>query len=465
MKFNKITVGLIACTIGASLYSYHLYAGKSPQSGMEVVTSQDAVSSKQRDNRVLVNNLNDAQALFNILYKPVDKNGIKNKEDLENFNKERESDFKFIAYLNDVLSAYQYKGVKAYKNNGKDRYLVAFTHKDAVYADMLSEGSSLDLFLFEKTGEKYELIAQTPSEGLANGSSGSGAKDDMTYDHIMNSEPINIGKNHKGFVASLSFGGGGQETNFASIILINEAENKIYEIDDNIKLAQKHWGSNTEFSYDSFYFLDESEENKGVYNLNVLYEGNKDISKEGSLVPKIVPYNIYRIYEFDGNIYKLKDEQPNPYSEEVNFNGYNKYFSIINNTGYAPVPYKSVMDLVDKNYGDYWLSKGIRTYKPSHKTESFFTWKVKGLKVHGLDVIAIERGVCDINGEDRCGYAGDTIIVFDASVDEARKILKEKTFVDYANLSTDQKGGYPELDSINFEGKERAALYSMNENP
>jgi len=465
MKFNKITLGIVACTLGISIYTYQLYAGKSPQAATGVVTQTAPTTLEHENNRVLVKNLNDAQALFNTLYKPVDKNGIKNKEDLESFSKAKNSEFNFIAYLDNVPSAYQYKSIKAYKNNGEERYLVAFTHKEAVYANMPSEGSMLDLFLFQKVGESYELIARTSDEGLVNGSSGSAAIKDMTYNHIMNSEPINIGKNHKGFVASLSFGGGGQATNFASVILINEEEHKIYDIGNSIELAKEHWGSNTKFSYDSFYFLDESEENKGVYNLNVLYEGNKDVSKEESLVPKIVPYNVYRIYEFDGRVYKLKEEHANPYSEVVNFNGYKKYFSTLDEAGYAPVPYKSILELVDKNYGDYWLSKGIRAYKPDQKTEEFFTWKVKGVKVYGLDVIGVKRGVCDISGGDGCGYAGDTIIVFDASVDQARKILKEKKFVDYANLSSDQKGGYPELDSINFEGKERAALYSMSENP
>ncbi|NAS08406.1 hypothetical protein [Acinetobacter haemolyticus] len=442
-----------------------MYAGKSPQAGMEVVTSQDAISSKQKDNRVLVNNLNDAQALFNILYKPVDKNGIKNKEDLENFNKERESDFKFIAYLDDVLSAYQYKGVKTYKNNGKDRYLVAFTHKAAEYADMLTEGSSLDLFLFQKVGESYELIARTSSEGLVNSSSGSTAKNDMTYDHIMNSEPINIGSKHKGFIASLSFGGGGQETNFASIILINEAENKIYEIDDNIKLAQKHWGSDTEFSYDSFYFLDQSKESNGVYDLAVLYEGENDLKKSDEDNPNILPYNIYKTYKFDGKNYKLATEQPNPYSSTINVDGYKNYFSKMNYEGYAPISYESLLGFVDRCYGDYWLSQGIRAYKPSQKTEEFFTWKVKGVKLYGLDVIGVKRGVCDISGEDRCGYAGDTIVIFDASIDQARKVLKEKTFIDYANLSADQKGTYPYLEPIVFNGKVKAALSYYNPNP
>lgn len=465
MKFNKLTLGIIACTLGTSIYTYQLYAGQSPQAAMEVVNPQDTTSSEKKDNRVLVNNLNDAQALFNTLYKPVDKNGIKNKEDLEDFNKAKSSVFNFIAYLDDVLSAYQYKGIKTYNDNGKERYLVAFTHKEAKYADMLTEGSSLDLFLFEKTGNKYELIAQTPREGLVNGSSGSTAKDDMIYDHVMNSQPINIGNKHKGFVASLSFGGGGQETNFASVVLINEEEHKIYDIGNSIELAQEHWGSNTDFSYDSFYFLDESSENKGIYNLEVLYEGTKDVSKQGSLVPKIVPYNVYKTYEFDGNVYRLKEEQSNPYSEVVNFNGYKKYFSTLDNAGYAPIPYKSLYELVDKNYGDYWLSKGIRVYKPAQKTEEFFTWKVKGVKVYGLDVIGVKRGVCDISGEDRCGYAGDTIIIFDVSVDQARRILKEKKFVDYANLKADQKGTYPYLDSIVFNGVKRAAVFSINENP
>lgn len=465
MKFNKLTLGIIACTLGTSIYAYQLYAGKSPQAAMEVVNPQNTVSSEKKDTRVLVNNLNDAQALFNTLYKPVDKNSLKNKEDLGSFNKAKSSEFNFIAYLDDVLSAYQYKGIKTYKNNGEDRYLVAFTHKEAVYANLPSEGSMLDLFLFQKAGESYELIARTSGEGLVNGSSGSAAINDMTYDHIMNSEPVNIGKNHKGFVASLSFGGGGQVTNFASIILIDESKNKIYEIDNNIKLAQEHWGSNTEFSYDSFYFLDESAENKGVYNLNVLYEGNNDISKEGSFVPKIVPYNVYKIYEFDGKSYKLAEEQPNPYSGNINFDGYQKYFSKMNYGGYAPVPYESLLAFVDRRYGDYWLSEGIRVYKPAQKTEEFFTWKVKGVKIYGLDVIGVERGVCDISGENRCGYAGDTIVIFDASVDQARRILKEKTYVDYAHLTADQKETRPYLEPIVFNGEKKAALYYLNENP
>jgi hypothetical protein len=466
MKFNKITLGVIACTLGASIYSYHLYAGKNPQLVTDTVAQQKTAPSEKKNGRVEVKDLSNAQELFNTLYTPVSENNLKSKEDLDKFNKAKESEYKFFSYLKDELSAYQYRGVKAYQNNGEDRYLVAFTHKNAEYANILSEGTDLDLFLFKKSGDNYELIARTSKDGLVNGSSGMAAIDDMTYDHIMNSDPINIGSHYKGFLVRLTYGGG-QTNNPAYIVVLDENNKKIYDIENNIRFASKGWGpeNNSEYEYDSFYFLDKSKESNGVYDLAVLYEGNNDLRKSYGDAPKIAPYNIYKTYKFDGKSYKLESEQPNPYSETINFDGYQQYFSKINNDGYAPVSYESVLKFVDNGFIDYWLSKGIRVYKPSEKTEEFFTWKVKGLKVHGLDVIGVQRGVCDISGENRCGYAGDTIVVFDASVDQARKVLKEKTFVDYANLSADQKGTYPYLDSIVFNGKKKAALYFLNENP
>lgn len=466
MKFNKITLGIIACTLGASIYSYHLYAGKNPQLATDTVVQQKTAPSEKKDGRVVVKDLNNAQELFSTLYISVSKNNLKNNEDLAKFNEAKNSEYKSTSYLKDVLTAYKYKGVKSYKNKGEDRYLVAFTHKDAEYANMLSEGTALDLFLFKKSGDAYELIARTSSDGLVNGSSGAAGIDDMTYDHIMNSEPIDVGSQFKGFLVSLIFGGG-QTNNSAYIVVLDENNKKIYDIANNIRFASKGWGAedNSEYEYDSFYFLDKSKESHGVYDLAALYEGNNDIRKSYDDAPKIVPYNVYKTYKFDGKSYKLESEQPNPYSETINFDGYQNYFSKINNDGYAPVSYESLLGFINRGYSDYWLSKGIRVYKPSQKTEEFFTWKVKGLKVHGLDVIGVQRGVCDISGENRCGYAGDTIVVFDASVDQARKVLKEKTFVDYANLSADQKGTYPYLDSIVFNGKKKAALYFLNENP
>lgn len=465
MKFNKITLGIIACTLGASIYSYHLYAGKNPQLAIDTVVQQKTAPSEKKDGRVVVKDLNNAQELFSTLYISVSENNLKNNEDLAKFNEAKNSEYKSISYLKDVLTAYKYKGVKSYKNNGEDRYLVAFTHKDAEYSGHASVGTDLDLFLFKKSGEEYELIAKTSREGLVNGGSGNTGVDDMTYDHIMNSEPTDIGSQYKGFIVSQWFGGGGHSNKSAYIVLLDEKNKKIYDIANDISFAEEGWANNAEYKYDSFYFLDKSKESNGVYDLAILYEGNKDIRKSFEDAPKIVPYNVYKTYKFDGKSYKLESEQPNPYSETINFDGYQNYFSKINNDGYAPISYESVLKFVDDGFIDYWLSNGIRVYKPSQKTEEFFTWKVKGLKVHGLDVIGVQRGVCDISGENRCGYAGDTIVVFDASVDQARKVLKEKTFVDYANLSANQKGTYPYLDSIVFNGKKKAALYFLNENP
>ncbi len=465
MKFNKITLGIIACTLGASIYSYHLYAGKNPQLATDTVVQQKTAPSEKKDGRVVVKDLNNAQELFSTLYISVSENNLKNNEDLAKFNEAKNSEYKSTSYLKDVLTAYKYKGVKSYKNKGEDRYLVAFVHKDAEYSGHASVGTDLDLFLFKKSGEEYELIAKTSREGLVNGGSGNTGVDDMTYDHIMNSEPIDIGSQYKGFIVSQGFGGGGHSNKSAYIVLLDEKNKKIYDIANDISFAEEGWANNAEYKYDSFYFLDKSKESNGIYDLAVLYEGNKDIRKSFEDAPKIVPYNVYKTYKFDGKSYKLESEQPNPYSETINFDGYQNYFSKINNEGYAPIFYESVLKFVDDGFIDYWLSKGIRVYKPSEKTEEFFTWKVKGLKVHGLDVIGVQRGVCDISGENRCGYAGDTIVIFDASVDQARKVLKEKTFVDYANLSADQKGTYPYLDSIVFNGKKKAALYFLNENP
>jgi len=465
VKFNKITLGIITCTLGTFIYSYHLYASNNLQLATDTVFQQKIAPSEKKDSRVLIKNLSNAQELFNTLYTPVSANNLKSKEDLDKFSKAKDSEYNFFSYLKAELSAYEYKGVKVYQNNSEDRYLVAFTHKNAEYANMLSEGTNLDLFLFKKTGDLYELIARTSSDGLVNGSSGAAAIADMTYDHIMNSDPINIGSHYRGFLVRLMYSGGGQSSSSAYIIVLDEINKKIYDIENDISFEQDSWSNNSEYEYASFYFLDKSTERNGVYDLAVLYEGTNDFRKSYDDAPKIAPYNIYKTYKFDGKSYKLESEQPNPYSETINFDGYQNYFSKMNNEGYAPVPYESLFRFISSGNIDYWLGKGIRVYKPSQKTEEFFTWKVKGVRVYGLDVIGVQRGVCDISGENRCGYAGDTIVIFDASVDQARKVLKEKTFVDYANLSDDQKGTYPYLDSIVFNGKKKAALYFLNENP
>lgn len=464
MKFNKLTLGVIACTLGTSIYTYQLYAGKSPQAAMEVVNPQNTVSSEKKDNRVLVNNLNDAQVLFNTLYKPVDKNGLKNKEDLENFNKAKNSNFKFIAYLDDVLSAYQYKNIKTYKNNGEERYLVVFSHQEATISDLSDQSSSLDLFLFKRSGEGYELIAQTEKEGLGNGMREIFAQ---TYNNIMNTEPLDMGNKFKGFIIDLPYGGGGDETYIPSIIVIDEEDKKIKNINlnDEIVFSVQSWGDiNPKYNFSSFYVLNEQSEHNGIYDLEVFYEGENDVRKSLEHPSKIVPYNIRKTYQFNGKSYELVFEKPNSFSESSNYDGYVKHFSTFDKDGYGPIPYGSIEKFTRGDI-DYWLGRGIRFYKPAKKTEEFFTWKIKGVKLFGLDVVGVKRGVCDISGEDRCGYAGDTIVIFNASVDKVRNVLKKQTSIDHAKLSSDEKGKYPELDTIEFEGKQRAALFLINENP
>ncbi|WP_202724370.1 hypothetical protein [Acinetobacter pittii] len=464
MKPNKLTLGVIACALGTSIYTYQLYAGKNPQAAMEVVNPQNTVSSEKKDNRVLVNNLNDAQVLFNTLYKPVDKNAIKNKEDLENFNKAKASNFKFIAYLDDVLSAYQYKSIKTYKNNGEERYLVVFSHQEAAISDLSDQSSSLDLFLFKRSGEGYELIAQTEKEGLGNGMREIFAQ---TYNNIMNTEPLDMGNKFKGFIIDLPYGGGGDETHIPSIIVIDEEDKKIKNINlnDEIVFSAQSWGDiNPKYNFSSFYALNEQSEHNGIYDLEVFYEGENDVRKSLEHPSKIVPYNIRKTYQFNGKSYELVVEKPNSFSESSNYDGYVKHFSTFDKDGYGPIPYGSIEKFTRGDI-DYWLGRGIRFYKPAKKTEEFFTWKIKGVKLFGLDVVGVKRGVCDISGEDRCGYAGDTIVIFNASVDKVRNVLKKQTFIDHAKLTSDEKGKYPELDTIEFEGKQRAALFLINENP
>lgn len=130
---------------------------------------------------------------------------------------------------------------------------------------------------------------------------------------------------------------------------------------------------------------------------------------------------------------------------------------------HTPIPYESVLAAIDGRSIDYWLGQGIRFYKPSNTAKEFYTWNVKGLKVHGLDVIGIQRGVCDANGEDRCGWAGETTIILDADVATARKQLKEKTFIDYQNLNDEQKKTYPQLYPTKVNGQEKAALIFSSE--
>ena len=67
MKFNKITLGIITCTLGTFIYSYHLYASNNLQPATDTVFQQKIAPSETKDSRVLIKNLSNAQELFNTL--------------------------------------------------------------------------------------------------------------------------------------------------------------------------------------------------------------------------------------------------------------------------------------------------------------------------------------------------------------------------------------------------------------
>jgi|GEM_PF-5423825 len=463
MKFNKVLLSLAMLSTGAiGAYAYQFSSNQNDIKKTESINPNPIV-----ENVLQVSSLTDQNVLFNALYHPVDKTNLKNPQDMGAYNTVFKNQYK-VSYIEDVLTAYEYKGFTQYVNNGEKRYLVAFSHRSAEYSnDLTAESSSLDLFLFKKSGEKFQLIAQTSQEGLVNGTSGNSAVDDLVFNHIMNSQPVDLGPSYKGYFVNFIGQGGGRVFNRASIILINEQNHKISDIaTDDLYLMEQSWGGDSpEYKYDSFYKLEPKEQQNGVYGLDVYFTGTALVGmNEQGLGGKVVPYRMSKTYQFNGESFVLKSkESKNPFSAESNYDQYTKYFSTIDNAGYVPIPYESVLAAIDGRSIDYWLGQGIRFYKPSNKAKEFYTWNVKGLKVHGLDVIGIQRGVCDATGEDRCGWAGETTIILDTDVATVRKQLKEKTFVDYQNLNDEQKKTYPQLYPIKVNGKEKAALIFSNE--
>lgn len=463
MKLNKVLLSIVMLSTGAiGAYAYQFSSNQNDIKRTESINPNTTV-----ENVLQVSSLTDQNVLFNALYHPVDKTNLKNPQDMGAYNTAFKNQYK-VSYIGNVLTAYEYKGFTQYVNNGEERYLVAFSHRGAEYSDDLTaESSSLDLFLFKKSGEKFQLIAQTSKEGLVNGTSGSSALDDLVFDHIMNSQPIDLGPSFKGYFVNFIGQKGGGVYNKASIILINEQNHKISDIaTDDLYLMEQSWdGDAPEYKYDSFYKLEPKEEQNGVYGLDVYFTGTALIGmNEQGLGGKVVPYHMSKTYQFNGESFVLKSkESKNLFSAESNYDQYTKYFSTIDNAGYAPIPYESVLAAIDGRSIDYWLGQGIRFYKPSNTAKEFYTWNVKGLKVHGLDVIGIQRGVCDAKGEDRCGWAGETTIILDADVATARKQLKEKTFIDYQNLNDEQKKTYPQLYPTKVNGQEKAALIFSSE--
>lgn len=430
-----------------------------------IQNTEPTISVSSIIERLKVKSLTDEKGLFNALYQSVNKNNLKKANDLEAYEIAKQNDY-LVSYIGDVLVAYQYKGIKTYINaNGEKRYIVFFSHRSAEYSGSLTdEGSSLDLFLLKQVGDEYELIAKTQKQGLVNGTPGAQAIDDVVFNHIINSEPLRIGPKYDGYIVNFLSGVSGGSVNSASIIVIDEQKGKIYNINpdnDSIELMRKQFGEGEpEFEFDSFYYLDKTKENNGIYNFEVFTEGNANIGILDK--PKIRAYNVHRSYKFDGKIYKLDKEEPNKYSSNINTEGYESFFSTIDDGGYAPIPYESYIAALDGKL-DNWINYAIRYYKPFSKTNDFYSWKIKGVKISNLNVLEIQRGVCSIDGSARCGWAGETIIILDSSVEHARNVLKEETSIDFRNLTAEQKDTYPELYPIKVNGVEKAALVFSGE--
>lgn len=457
MKWFISGIVVLIITIGAfGSYFYEARASDQQIENTDQLT-KSIVKSSDLGNKIIINNLNDKDELFKKLYQPVDTN-ILNQEELERYNVALKNNM-MVSYLGTELEAYEYRGVKEYKNNNELRYIVMFTHtKDA---DCISCGNEIDLFLFKKLESQYILIAQT-KEGISNSSGGCCGTDNVIYNHIVNADPIDLGKSNKGYIIEERTTGIGGDSSRLRIIWLNEGSGEIYDIANysSVRDIENYWHINDDDkqSFDSFYYLDTEHSTNGIYNLNLYKTSASD--KDMSLV-----------YQFNGKQYNLISKGKNKYSTLRNYDNYTKFYSLINKDGYVPIPYESLVGAFN-NQIDNWLGFGVRAFKPAEKTKDYFNWKVQGIKLYGLNVVAVERGVCDISGEDACGAAAYSAIIFDEPLAVARAKLLESTEQDYTKSFEER---YPEraktmieegeelekvptLEEYAFEGKQRAAL-------
>jgi hypothetical protein len=434
--------GIVVLIVAIGAYGSYFYEARASEQRIENndQLAKPIVKSSDLGNKIIINNLNDKDGLFKNLYQPVDTN-ILNQEELESYNVALKNNM-MVSYLGTELEAYEYRGVKEYKNNNEPRYIVMFTHtKDA---GCISCGNEIDLFLFKKLESQYILIAQT-KEGISNSSGGCCGTDNVIYNHIVNADPIDLGKSDKGYIIEERTTGISGNSSGLDIIWLNESSGEIYDIANysSVRNIENYWHINDDDkqSFDSFYYLDTEHSTNGLYNLN-LYKT--------SLSDK----DMYQIFQFNGKQYNLASKGKNKYSTFSNFGNYTKFYSSIDRGGYAPIPYASLIGILDDQI-DNWFGFGIRAFKPAEKTKDYFTWKVKGIKLYDLKVLAVQRGVCDSAGEDTCASATYGVILFDEPLEVARAKLLDSTGRDYTKLSGELNS---QLDQVEFEGKQRAAL-------
>lgn len=445
---SSVLIGVLGLS-GAYLYS----ASANNQTVVSIDTTVPVkVESEKPDHRLTVKDINNQDELFKALYQEVNPSQLTQDEriayELALKNKMN------VSRLGDELEAYSFRGIKQYSNHGEPRFIAMFTHKEAISADCITCTSTyIDLFLFKKLKDQYVLLSRTRNKGILNGTAGSQMVDDLIYDHIINSDPIDLGQHHKGYIVDFKTLGLGGTFNELNILWLNENSGEIYDTAKDMQIQHEGREDENKESYDSFYTLNINSSHNQLYDLNVYTTGQ--ISSDHD--EKLVSNDKHRIYQFDGKAYKLAATTKNQYSSLINYEGYTKLHSSMNQSGYAPIPYGSLASAFD-NIIDYWFGAGIRFFKPIAKNAEYFTWKVQGVKLYGLDVIGVQRGVCDISGDDRCGAAAYSAIIFDQPLETVRAKLLEKNRTDYASLSEEQKLTLPTLEQTDFEGKPRALL-------
>lgn len=462
--FKIVLAAVMLIVLGASGYFY--IAKKYP--GLIAKEDQSTTERGHGYKKISISNLNDKNALFNLLYHRANLKEISKKGDIDSYNRATKEGWmissqeelmtfvdpvKHPSYYETIFTAYRFRGIKSFRKDGEDRFLVMFSSQELNFFDCLSCGDGLDLFLFKKVNDNYILIARG---NAANSTGGSAAVTDVVYDHIMNNDPISLGENMKGYIADFYAYRAGGDYNYPNIIIFDEAKGKILS-DSAVYLMGSHWGGLTDEShFDSFYRLDRnSKSHKGLYDLHV-YSVGTDLDDNDHAISKDFHYT----YVFDGEKYKLTNKEANKYSYNTNYGGYTKYHSSIDEGGYAPIPYGSFLNALKYPDADmsYWINYGVRFYKPDQKTQDYFSWQIKGIKVFGLNVIGLERGVCDISGIDACGFAGYTSMIFDEPLETVRQKLKENTGKDYDNENNDPDDTLPTLYLIDYLGKKRTAL-------
>lgn len=286
--FKIVLAAVILIVLGVSGYFY--IAKEYP--GLITKKYQSTKNTDKENKIISISNLNDKNALFDLLYHRANINELNKKEDRDHYNiaikegrmisfqkelVDSDDPAKKSSYYETVLTAYSFRGIKTFKKDGEDRFLVIFSVKDYLDCAICAD-NVLDLFLFKKVGNQYVLIAKTGKYGVLNGNAngGAGGVSDVTYEYIINNDPIDLGKHLKGYVVDFDGHGSAVDYTKAVIIAFDEDRGKILE-DDNISLMESiRGGLRPHADFDSFYRLDKNANtHNGLYDLHVYSVGTK----------------------------------------------------------------------------------------------------------------------------------------------------------------------------------------------